>query len=50
AEPYYAIYLENGRIRAQFGVAHGPSDFSSDETRYDDGKFHAFRLVKKNRR
>ncbi|CAG7723047.1 unnamed protein product, partial [Allacma fusca] len=20
AEPYYAIYLENGRIRAQFGV------------------------------
>ena len=50
AEPYYAIYLENGQIRVQFGIPHGPIEIANNTVRYNDGKVHAFRLVKKSRR
>lgn len=47
---YYTVFLENGQIKAQIGTPHGLVDLVANETRYDDGKYHAVRLIKKNRK
>jgi hypothetical protein len=47
---YYAIYMENGQVRLQIGIPYGPVDLMGNGTRYDDGKFHSIRFVKKNRK
>ncbi len=48
---YYAVYLENGELKIQIDTPpHGIVDLVANGTRYDDGKYHAVRLVKKNRK
>jgi len=49
-EPYYAVYLENGEIHVQINVGNGHGLVKmadNHKTRYDDGKIHDFRLIKK---
>lgn len=47
---YYAVYLENGQAKVQIGTPHGLVFLVANGTRYDDGKYHAIRFVKKNSR
>jgi len=42
--------LENGKLNLQLGIPLGPIDLVDIDTRYDDGLFHAVRIVKNNRR
>lgn len=49
-EGYYAVYLENGYLSVRIGTSEGLADLVANNTRYDDGKFHAARIVKKTRK